>query len=67
MMSTRKAPTMGTIMKARRDAELLPWIRARRTVLAAGGVSGLGLLAWTVRGTIPWKKPRKNLAEPAEK
>lgn len=67
VLTDSRFDTLWPIMKARRDAELLPWIRARRTVLAAGGVSGLGLLAWTVRGTIPWKKPRKNLAEPAEK
>ena len=33
-------------LKAKRNAELLPYIRARRAVLAAGGVSGLGLLAF---------------------
>ena len=39
-------------LKAQRDAEVLPWLRARRAVLAAGGVTGLGLLIgsfWTLR------------------
>ena len=33
------------ILKARRDEEVLPYLRARWAVLAAGGTSGLGLLA----------------------
>lgn len=36
-------------LKAQRDAEVLPWLRARRAVLAAGGVTGLGLLAGSVK------------------
>ena len=50
------------ILKARRDAELLPYLRARRGVLAAGGVSGLGLLAVQVCGYFR-KKRRKSPAE----
>ena len=33
------------ILKARRDEEVLPYLRTRWAVLAAGGTSGLGLLA----------------------
>lgn len=39
-------------MKAQRDGEVLPWLRARWAVLAAGGLTGLGLLAgglWSLR------------------
>lgn len=50
------------ILKARRDAELLPYLRARRGVLAAGGVSGLGLLAVQICGYFR-KKRRKSPAE----
>ncbi len=42
--------------KARRDAEVLPWLWARWAVLAAGGVTGLGLLGWTL---LRWKKRQK--------
>ena len=36
------------VLKARRDVEVLPYLRARWAVLAAGGASGLGLLAGQV-------------------
>ena len=49
-------------LKAQRDAELLPYVRARWAVLAAGGVTGLGLLAVQLLG---WRKKQRNgLAEP---
>ena len=44
------------IKRAQRDAELLPYIRARWAVMAAGAVSGLGLLGWTLRDWFRQKK-----------
>jgi transcriptional regulator with XRE-family HTH domain len=46
-------------LKARRDAEILPWLWARRGTLAAGALSGLALL----RQTILRKKKHSPLAE----
>ena len=43
-------------LKAKRNAELLPYIRARWAVMAAGAVSGLGLLGWTLRDWFRQKK-----------
>lgn len=43
-------------MKAQRDGEVLPWLRARRAVLAAGGLTGLGLLAGSLWSLRPWRK-----------
>lgn len=53
-------------LKAKRDAELLPWLRARWAVAAAGGLSGLGLLAFQLRNRLLRKKQRNGLAEPRE-
>ena len=50
--------------KVRRDAEILPYMHARWAVLAAGGVSGLGLLGFQLRGLFRWKKRRKTTEEP---
>ena len=36
-------------LKAQRDEAVLPWLRARQAVLAAGGLTGLGLLAGGLR------------------
>ena len=52
--------------KAQRDAELLPLLWRRRAVLAAGGVSGLGLLLFQLRGLMRRKKKGSPLAEPQE-
>lgn len=51
-------------LKAKRDAELLPWLRARQAAAAAGGVSGLGLLTFQLRGLLSRKKQRNGLADP---
>ena len=51
-------------LKAKRNAGLLPYIRARRAVLAAGGVSGLGLVAFQLQGLVHPKKQPSPLAEP---
>lgn len=45
-------------------AEIQSYIRARQFVRAAGGVSGLGLLAWTLRGIFRRKKQKDTLADP---
>ena len=50
--------------KAQRDAEILPSMHARWAVLAAGGVSGLGLLGFQLRGLFRWTNGRKAPAEP---
>ena len=55
-MSNPHFDTIWPKAKAMRDAAVLPWLWARRAVLAAGGVTGLGLLGWTLRG---WKKTKK--------
>lgn len=41
-------------LRQRRDETFAPLLRARGIVLAAGGVSGLGLLGWTV-----WRRLRR--------
>lgn len=43
-------------MKAQRDGEVLPWLRARWAVLAAGGLTGLGLLAGIVKSVLSRRK-----------
>ena len=43
-------------MKAQRDGEVLPWLRLRRAVLAAGGLTGLGLLAGGVKSILSRRK-----------
>ena len=50
--------------KARRDAEILPYMHARWAVLVAGGVSGLGLLGFQLQGLFRRKKRRKAHEEP---
>ena len=52
--------------KAQRDAELLPLLWRRRAVLAAGAISGLGLLLFQLRGLLRRKKQSRPLAEPRE-
>lgn len=51
-------------LREKRDAELLPLLRTRQLVLAAGGVSALGLLGWTLWGCWRRKKTRTPLADP---
>ena len=51
-------------LKAKRDAELLPYIRARWAVLAEGGISGLGLLTLQFLGLFRRKKQGDPLAKP---
>lgn len=51
-------------LREKRDAELLPLFRTRQRVLAAGGVSGLGLLGWTAWSGLRRKKTRAPLADP---
>ena len=50
--------------KAQRDAEVLPYLWGRWAVLAAGGVSGLGLLGFQLLGLFRRKKGRNAPAEP---
>ena len=56
----------GPKAKAQRDAELLPLLWRRRAVLAAGAISGLGLLLFQLRGLLRRKKQSRPLAEPRE-
>lgn len=48
----------------RRDETFAPLLLARRIVLAAGGVSGLGLLGWTAWSVLRRKKLPAPLADP---
>ena len=50
-------------LKRTAGAELLPYVWARRGVLAAGA-AGLGLLGWTARRWSRRKKPKEPLADP---
>ncbi len=50
--------------KAQRDAELLPCLRARWAVLAAGGASGLGLLTFQLQCLFRRGKQRNTSVEP---
>lgn len=51
-------------LRIRRDEALAPLLLARRIVPAAGGVSGLGLLAATAWNKLRRKKTRDPLADP---
>jgi len=51
-------------LRAVRDAELLPYVWARRGALAAGTAAGLGLLGWTAHRWSRRKKPKDPLADP---
>lgn len=60
-MSDPRFDTIWPKAKVRRDAEVLPYLRARWAVLAAGGVSGLGLLGRTL-----WRMRKKDAAPLAQ-
>ena len=64
VLTDSRFDTLWPKAKARRDAEILPYMHARWAVLAAGGISGLGLLGFQLRGLFHWKKGRKAPAEP---
>lgn len=52
-------------MKAQRDGEVLPWLWIRRGVLAAGGLTGLGLLAGSFHSLRPRRKRARTAGEQA--
>ena len=56
-------PENWPILRERLEEDIAPWLRLRQGVLALGGVSGAGVLVWTLAG---WKKRRPPLAEKGE-